>query len=635
MPATIRVMSWNIKQFGESTLTGVANSFAGDKLTADQACIDYIKTIIVQKEIKIVALLEVTGSQCDHLISFFKPALPGWKFAYTSPQRHKTKHERYIVMWDENPNSGIVGLNENPANNPSASWLYRIFDDNTMAAFFKSIGWENNRVKQIQCFNTLATSGYITELEKVRQLEKDAVATKKRKRIEFDENSDDDDGDEDGPFLPSSKEKRVAVPGGSDNSSGGIVMTKKNYEPLPDDQGVLSFSYLVDGARWNILNSVAGSTLELKDGSGNPVDLGLTALQLQMLKNVLVMTDLIGFPDKTSRSPFIVNFILSDNSGKNYPLMIAAMHAPNPTDNNKDQFDKTVTKMKYAAINNLSMCTPFEKVDNFLLMGDFNVTNDEAAAPAKAIEYKKCDPAREKLAYGFWPMKPILLAKPFTNIINAPINAKSLFDTIPPPVESKTSLQTNKKVFLNLAPTNFSDNTFEYLSEAYDKFFFKGIPAQVKAGIPQVVDLVAITDQSGAAKDQSPYNPTIAASAMSLYKTKLNIAKIEKWTEKTLGGKAWTKFQRKMLPDKYVTMEPVAKRAKIAEIAATEKHEAVENLATIINNSSRLLREINDKPEMTVPTKRIYAFMAYSKLSDHLPIMVELNIGVLPSIPLT
>ncbi len=601
-------------------MSTVPNAFL-DTPPDRQYCLEYIKTVLETYSIDVLILLEAVGSTGDNVAFQLSYILKNWKYKISSGQRAESRRERYIIFWRETPQNGIMGLTPQPEKDFPSCWLYSTVDDNSLKNFFDSVGWGNNRNKQVDLYNTLVTSGYIAKLIDVNSNIQEEIKTvlKKRKRR---------DNGEDEPFIPErpkpKRKRRAPRASGSTVASASITYT--SADTLAYDALKYSFNYSITGSGYNRLANEK-EDLYLIDELGNPKNLGLTTTQLTKLKNILININLIKFGTEQARSPFLVSLDLKKNS-TTFPFLIAAFHAPNPTES-QTEF-KVKTKLKYAAINNLSECPALTSSLNLLIAGDFNVSYKETTSAVTTFEYEFYDvngatPGSGKEDYGYWPSTRLNLANPYINIEQEPIEAPSVLG-----VDEKTSIKDALGVLGRYSKSNFAYSNFDYLKETYDKFFFRSKGTnRLKEGSNSVVDLVAIMNKQNdvmADEENSIYDEDIAQAGMRYFKSNLSQSVI---TEKVkqIGGKDYAKLLLDIVPSKYIACENSPVNAKRIEIEYLKKQQITKKeteLVNMVENSLDLLVALQPKT-VIVPANSYLSFFAYAGFSDHLPIYMDIQ----------
>jgi hypothetical protein len=575
--------------------------------------IDYIVTLIRQKNIKVLGLLETVGSQGSRIAKLLGDALPGWQVLLSSGQRHSSRHERYLILWDATPGSGILNLQQAPIDNPSTCWLHSTIDDMALSDFFNAVGW--NRAEQMECFNTLYRSGYLANMQEVLNNEDTTIKKLSAKRplpldifIPDDSSDEEDDGYEDEGY--DSGEEFKTVPGPRLKQTTVLV-------ELPADQAKGTFSYRVNGDEWQNLRTDPDLELNLFDKDKQPTQLGLNPAQLTQLKNILIQTDIVTFPDQESRSPLLLNLLIGTDPGPAAVLTIGLFHAPNPDDNGVLLGNKSI-RLKFPGINNLASCNAFLGDNNVLIMGDFNVETPEVAAGLNVVQYDKRD--LESEGFGYWPTRSIPLENPFESITGFPVGARALL-----PNNELTSIKVFRSVISEQAPTNFANAAITYKSQPYDKFFFKADRTQMSATNATVVDLVQIMDASTNGVNGSVYNRTIARQGMKMYKSKLNDLMVYTISE-NVGGDTWTQNKSQYIPDSVPLGSTVEdRRQQFAYLQAQADYENYRALVDTIQNAENLLSAIKP-PTYDVPHSQVVSFFTYESLTHHLPIMVDINV---------
>jgi hypothetical protein len=378
--------------------------------------------------------------------------------------------------------------------------------------------------------------------------------------------------------------------------------------------------YRVNFDKWNALANQNADVVLDKDNKGNPLSLGLTQQQLDLLKDILVKTDIILFPVTGQRSPFLLN--LNVNTGRQIlPALFALFHAPGPPSGNKLE---TLRKSKlFDGINNIGLSTVLQGAPHMLLMGDFNVTADNRTAALKYGIYH--DYSRRTNSDGsrfiFAPIGPIVKKDVFAAITGAPINAPCLIpDTV------KTSITSTVKADTDINSVGASP---------YDKFFFKSQNDLIGQSDAGRVDLISRMNPDS--KSLGLYDKDLAKTGVYFYKCRRSDNGLRSTIKKLTAENdvALQRLNQRVLKKRTLD-ESASTNASGAPSTASSKRSKI-NQADIdattssINATAKKVSALEDiqillSPEyLVVPPSYNCAVEVFSAISDHLPISVSLS----------
>lgn len=610
-------MFWNIQNLSRKKTGAPGAGMYLDPAREGQYISEYIASVVRLNQIKILAILEVLGAGGTQVAQYIKTALgDDWDYVISSVQRHNERKERCIVFWDKSDGSGIAGLKTDAADNPASHWTYGHVDDNSLNQFFETVGWRNDREKQIQCYNGLVYGGYLKDLVTAKKTnadknrERDTAAQLKEIYI-YEEATYSDDEIEEPPRKRRKPNKRR-----SKKKSGSRLYVNDDIvsSALPN----FTFSYRIDGNKWKAMKD-ENEDIVLKDENGAINTTLLTDDQLKLLRTNLVQTDILTFGDTNERNPFLVNFNIKDENGDLVHLLIVPFHASNPK---RALNINESTTMKFSAINNMADCVPFQKNITMLLGGDTNVNAFESVNSCRIYKFEKKELDGE---YRYWPTVPDTLPNPFINITTNKINASAL--PMGNGQDAVSSIKDIDVALSNYNPDVLNDINYNYKSEAYDKFFFKTSTNQIVAKNTKVLDLILIMNHQKAALAGSVYNTDLAVAGVRFFKSRWSdefaIAKVN-----TIGAGIYTENLSLFVPDEDLAMRNTVD-AKRREINAFKRNvpksrDAIKKKADVMLNTLNLITSFNNA-RYTVPENQFIAFFVYSSISDHFPIITEIG----------
>jgi hypothetical protein len=653
MPS-IKVMSWNIQDLGLAKVnwTGPGETDPATKeLILNSYTIEYIVSVILKYELDVLAVMEVRGFQANKIrsavVSMLTKSGMTWKGEISSQQPDKNRKEQYIYFWNTNC-PGIASLNPAAIDAPSPCWLHSVVDDNSMSAFFDSLGaGVNTSTKRKEIYSALVTSGYIALVTTAVAEEKanvKQVFLKKRLRDGEDDDSDDEDHEEPSDDGSGEDEEDVVVGKKQQSnhlttSQNTISLAKKAVTPFPENEPTVNAYYTI-GSAWADIVTNSNTPLPLFSDKEKtiPVTLDLSPAQLTVLRQTLIKIDIIQFPAQGFRSPFILHLTLAGAAAPNNSLTLAVIHVPGPEDDNSEAGDKT----KFPGINNLALSGAFINSPNLLLMGDFNIQGDEFCETS-VLTFERSEKAGDsgfkivqetttdsKTSEEIKKPKETTLPNPFGSIESG-LKATKIFKD-----GDTTSLTTAEAILKrHLSLADFNAITKKYMANPYDKFFLKMTPDKFfKDPAGKVVDLIEAA---------SPVNPALstpmvatdqnmAEALMKVYRAKVNQASVQN-TITSIINRLNKKLKdvksnptKKKLVDSTLTVSGSvdAKRTNAAIIINTEAQQITEAIDNIQSNWDVVIEQLFDATS-TVPASVATAFIAYRRFSDHLPISIELQ----------
>jgi hypothetical protein len=640
MPSTIKVMSWNIQNIGSKKLK-VGPSPIGTIKEGKNYTLKFIKTVIDIEKPDVVAIMEILSSKGTFMGKEIKAKLPDtWKVQESSPQRHISRHEQYLYLWNESP-AGTPGI-EGPLETdyaPSPCWTYGVVDNNSLSSFFKSLGSLDTADKRKEIFLSLKQNQYI-ELE--RSVDKNALESFKTSVAALKE------GDADYIFSedpPGSSDDEEGDPEEPDNLEDIVLPKSRTTTSLAKQKEVdytsVYITYRLNAEYWNdMVNEDA--TFVLEDSSGKETLLGMSEDQVEDLGEKLKLIDIVLFPSVMERGPFLLQLNLKDTANADFPLLLGVLHAPAPGKESEVEAEvkedlgtkrkaeeeggtksKTTNQSKFEAINNLALCTPFKNATNLLLMGDFNLTGVESTLRVYDVPvYERARFSDGKYKFGK-TMKTETLNTGFEKITGT----LKATDLIGPAIQTSIKTQQSAATMSSYNPAGWGNLPADYTANPYDRFFLRKQPTNFDSNQAQLVDLIAKMMPGNAA-----LNPNLAEAGMKFLRWNARLDFIDKAIEAL--QKTQTDLQKLNPKGAFVdkntktpTKSPELKRQKALVNAAQtnqQKIAAIDNQILFLNN----LKAVLNDPTKTAPTNNITAYIAYSLLSDHLPISVNIQYGV-------
>lgn len=381
------------------------------------------------------------------------------------------------------------------------------------------------------------------------------------------------------------------------------------------------YCYRVIFDKWNDLANNNQDVVLDKDENGNPLDLGLTQQQLDILKRILVQTDIILFPTTGQRSPFLLNLNLN-NGAAIFRTVFALFHAPGPPSGNKLE---TLRKSSlFTGINNIGLSTVLQNAPHMLLMGDFNVTEDNRKAAVKYGIYhnysRRFNPQGDRYIFG--PIGPIVKDDVFAAITGAPINAPCLIaDTV------KTSLTSN---IVNITGPDTVG------ASPYDKFFFKSENDSIRHNEAMCVDL--ISQMNPDAKVSGVYNRELAKTGTFFFKARHSDKELKNrmrlLTKKNTN--AQKRLKKRLVKKTQLVTSSSQNNTNSSPLSASSKrmkiNEADINASTtMIDTTTAMIDDMMEIEALIAPSNIIVppdfncSAEVFSAISDHLPISVTLS----------
>lgn len=357
-------------------------------------------------------------------------------------------------------------------------------------------------------------------------------------------------------------------------------------------------AYRVIPAKWSALKDGASIDfgVDRNNKSRNP---GLNAAQMAILKDILIFTGIVLFPNKDERSPYLKYFTLGTNNP--VQMLFSVLHFPGP--------DKTVLK---PAIANLTLCDALVKSPNVLIMGDFNVMREKQMKQSFSQYQVAKNPKTKQWEFSVKELRKV--ADFFTVLTGTPLFATDLMGNL-----VNTSLSPRKMAKVDRE---------EYRVNPFDKFFFKA--QSVTSSDAHCIDLIGVMNYSKA----ELYKKAVAQSGMKFLRGKYSKAELN--TVVVFGN---ILVKRKMAEQE----EIAAKKQKLEAESTKKKNSAVATKRLAAQNSKtktiqeqidelqedleemELLIEQLELATTTVPTTTAAAFVVYRIISDHLPIAVTLT----------
>jgi hypothetical protein len=388
----------------------------------------------------------------------------------------------------------------------------------------------------------------------------------------------------------------------------------KNVNVASDQQS----KYRVVGTAWDELEN-DDEDIELEVGkSGSKRKVQLDEDQNEAIKNVLIDTDILLFPTTTDRSPFFLNLNLQ--SGANlYPILMTLYHAPKPAEGKNATTLRKHNKV-FEGINNLGECEPMINAEHLLLMGDFNVCeNDRKVARSKGLahQYTKTQSGN---SFVFKKTGAYIPQDVFASITGKRVKAKMLIgDSVCTTITSNVSLSTNS--------TNVKANP-------YDKFFFKSDSKKIDTnGSANCCDLIMQISPSTLRLD--PKFKKTAKIITKYYKYRRSANKIKVVTGRLLKSK---ESKKRQLSKRYVRKEKAGNNAAGVSSSASAlfkrynaKSLAAKSMADQLKLEEQLIEDLMETDDILKPANIVtppsyqYAVEMYSEISDHLPIVVTLT----------
>jgi hypothetical protein len=650
----IRIMSWNIENIGESNFSIYSNSICNlgvdkpkslEKVKEDT--INYIVSIIQHYRVHVVGIMEVRSKMGKELCQLLKDKLPGWEGVYGSQQADENRKEQYIYLWDQSAESPVAGLNTDAS--PSTHWLYGIVDDNLMDLFFKSLGIANTDKKRNQIYSTLVNEGYLETVLSANKDEQKKInaKAKKAKKEKANENAEWRPGIDD--YMVDEKIDTSAIVGEVYPKSrvGGEGEGGENppVEPVVPN---LEYAYRLIINKWvEIQNS--NYVMNLKNNLGEEL---LTPEQNIALKNILIKAGIIRFPEAKDRSPFLLNLNLK-NGVDTIPLLLALIHSPAPdailihteeqpeeknAEGNKKSSKKDEKKFVenkyssvYSTVNALQQCEILQNANNFLIMGDLNIGELPRGKSVSALLFDLKNEMNITYTYGIlrsenWGDNPFLPLTAQTDKRFHTLAAKPLITD-----KQKTSLTKSEKAIDNALAANLELLPEDYLSEAFDKFFFKCKNGEIN----DVPDSAIVGDLIPVMNSQNPkpiYDAGVASAGMLYYKQQLTDVDFNNYKQvydsilyriqNKQSGEFGVITKRKRGSSSNGLSEAKGRRTELQLKQINDRQERLSKIKSIIENLDRL-KNIAEDQTKTVPINNIGSFLVYRKLSDHLPIVSE------------
>jgi hypothetical protein len=158
VPATIRVLSWNVESLGDTKAVQ-----PGSKPATASELINFINLVVRGAAADVVGIMELKSGQgqtvCAWLLAKLNNGVGGgvtWKGVVSSRQDGGTMEE-YIVLWKEQANR----LRLDPNARPAPASLIGVADDNAFSRLYDAKGWKPNGMSRATFNAALSTAGYV------------------------------------------------------------------------------------------------------------------------------------------------------------------------------------------------------------------------------------------------------------------------------------------------------------------------------------------------------------------------------------------------------------------------------------------------------------------------------------------
>jgi hypothetical protein len=543
---TIRVMSWNVENFGQSKFLSKKGA-ALIPIKGVNYIIDYITSVVAAYNIDVLGIMEMRSSYGSSVGIEIVSCLSGnWDYELSSRQQ-ASRQEEALYIFKSEPN---INISPNVSQGIAPVSLLNTIDDNSMSPLFTSRKpdqqWTNSQV-----YAALLSSGYI--------------------RVDF-------------------------------KKSAGNA-----YRVVPDKWKELSNNGSID----------FGKTSGNK--SRNP---GLDNDQMEILKNILLNTDIILFPNKSERSPFLLSMNIESVPGTFKQLYISMLHCPGPPKSTAESTIKSCVVLP--AIANMALCTPLINADNLLMMGDFNISKEVQ----KAAVYKGYGTVQVKGEWVFGPdsysfKRPVDF---FSVLTNAPLSVSDLMGNL-----VDTSLSPRKMAKVDRS---------EYKVNPYDKFFFKSKKGDftdkdsTNITTARAVDLIQVMDFYNFG--QPFFNENISKCGMKFLRSRFTQKELTNTLEGLNVGVKRKREERELLESKKkkyefsakqtTTCNAKSKRVAIAQTNIQLTDKQIEEIEEDIKELDVLIQQFK-MTTYKMPVGTASAFVVYRLISDHLPISVELTVS--------
>ena len=353
---------------------------------------------------------------------------------------------------------------------------------------------------------------------------------------------------------------------------------------------------------WNALATAKNPAV--KFGTTKP-PVAMNPAQLQALAAQLIGTDILRFVGYAHRSPFLANFLVGSPAKK---VMVAVLHAPGPGE-----------PIRLDAINIIGLSNSAAAADNLVLMGDFNIAENQIGN--LAVEYGRFTQAAH---FTFDPVVPRRYQPVFDPIEKAPLTAGN--EALPPPART-TVIDTWLD---DTAPSK------SVLGNTYDKFFFRGNTAKAKGLTARHPLTWNMIDHLNGADAVNVW-PTEARSALTFFRdfrgnaylvktdARLATAEAKEQKEFNKASGAAANIQKQITATKPPANSPLYLRLANQSAKATKAKQKVASFKRQ-RGAIAVVQNVVNNGAIAAPTGVGTALAVYREaISDHFPISLDVD----------